>query len=135
MLILIVDFGWVETSPRYPNIGCMNTQGYYKASVSVEGVGTLLATEKSPLIWREYEEKVYHRAGQENFLREEIPDIKDKMKQDITSKALARAVEALEKLGATKTGSYKIVDHTYNDSLGNIWFSNKPTVSDGSISS
>jgi hypothetical protein len=122
----------ISTDAKLPD---EDDDGERLSETIADGHGTLLATEKSPLIWREYEEKVYHRAGQENFLREEIPDIKDKMKQDITSKALARAVEALEKLGATKTGSYKIVDHTYNDSLGNIWFSNKPTVSDGSISS
>lgn len=134
-MTLIVNFEWVETSPRYPNLGCLNNQGYYKASVSVEGVGTLLATKNSLSIWKEFEEKIYHRAREQNFACEEIPGIKNQIKQDITSKALAEAVEALKKLGATKMESYKIIDHTYNNSFGNIWFADKPTISEGSISS
>jgi len=111
----------------------MNLRGYYRASVSVEEVGILLAVEDSPLIWKDYEEKIYHRARQQNFLSDEIPDIKSQTKQDVVSKALARAVEALDKLGVTKIWHYKIIDRSHNDRFSNIWFADKPVISEGDI--
>ena len=108
--MLIVNFRWISTGPKYPSLGCMDSMGYYEAVVLIEGILVVLGRVNSNFLRREYQQDFFAYDGQ-TFPVDQWPKIKEQIKQEIVATALATAKENLCKLKATEEPEdYRVVD-------------------------
>jgi hypothetical protein len=120
--MLKVNFKWVNTAPSYPNLGCLNVKGFYRASVFVKGINVVLGEATSGLITRIYkadwDSNIFWYNG-EAFSRDQLQDIKRQIKNKITQDAISLVLKNLKQLVGSSQKEYQIIDHSKDDAFDN----------------